>query len=66
MNDTTTKQDARPLLTRSRAELERAVIETARNMANPDACERLDVLGALHKAIDDLDEWERLRAEAAK
>jgi len=50
---------ARPLITRGRAELERAVIEAARWWRWPGRLARLGV------AVTDLDEWERLRAEAA-
>ncbi|HXI16745.1 MAG TPA: hypothetical protein VNM48_10250 [Chloroflexota bacterium] len=56
-------QAERPLVTRSRAELERAVIEAAREL-----CERNDIdnsIWPLEVAVADLDEWEQLRAEAA-
>ncbi|HXI17794.1 MAG TPA: hypothetical protein VNM48_15645 [Chloroflexota bacterium] len=61
---TTATQAIRPLATRSRAELERAVIEAARwfhkNRSSAIRFVRLD------EAIADLDEWEKLRAEAAE
>jgi len=50
----------RPLVTRSRAELECAVIEAARALVA--MLDPYHVL--LRRAIADLDEWERLRAEA--
>ena len=63
MSTTADAQATRPLITRSRAELERAVIEAARwfhkNRSSAIRFVRLD------EAIADLDEWEKLRAEVA-
>ncbi|HXI15182.1 MAG TPA: hypothetical protein VNM48_02340 [Chloroflexota bacterium] len=61
--------DARPLVTRSRAELERAVIEAARvyrvaRFRGVGALEYRD-FERLDVAVADLDEWEKLREEVA-
>ncbi|HXI15809.1 MAG TPA: hypothetical protein VNM48_05510 [Chloroflexota bacterium] len=68
----TATQAERPLIVRSRAELERAVIEAACELCvarfrGPGSPERrtLNLLVRLDDAVLDLAEWKQLRAEAA-
>ncbi|HXI17534.1 MAG TPA: hypothetical protein VNM48_14315 [Chloroflexota bacterium] len=61
-------QDARPLVTRSRAALERAVLEASALCWELDSSpigESIAHRRLLWDAVATLKEWERLRAEAA-
>ncbi|HXI15232.1 MAG TPA: hypothetical protein VNM48_02590 [Chloroflexota bacterium] len=62
--ETTATQANRPLIARSRAELERAVIAAARGLArDQDRDDVTDAWDRLDAAVAALDEWEQLRAE---
>ncbi|HXI14988.1 MAG TPA: hypothetical protein VNM48_01360 [Chloroflexota bacterium] len=70
MSDATSlaTQAIRPLITRSRAELERAVIEAARAFCLArcrDSVTEDRAYFRLYDAVTNLDEWEQLREEAA-
>ena len=65
MTTETATQEERPRVTRSRAELERAVMDVM-DRANPGltAVEIKALERELWAAVDALEEWEKLRAEA--